>query len=348
MKRSLHARMTLWFALGAIAVIAVFALVTYLHLRHELRVEQWERSHPEATDFILHGRYSEAEVNDIAGELLRLSLIYAVAAGAIAVAIGFYLSRKSLQPISQLNQQLQAIDATTLSRRLNTPEADHEIKDITANINQVLERLEKAYRDLSNFSSFVAHELKTPLTHMRLQLEESAASIEPELSEALQEGLYGMEKYVEQCLLIARAEVGQLEIELRRVNLSDLVEDQLEPFARIAQEQGRTLLFQPESPSIEAQASPTIARQILHNLIQNSLQHGVGNIELILRQSDDEALLQISNRPNPKTTASTGMGLRIVRALAQCHPGLTFTQTTQAQLHQSTLAWTLPRAKAKA
>ena len=72
---SLRWRIALWFTVSLLAVAAVFVAVTDLHLRHELRVEKWERTEPGQADWTLHGSYSEAEVDDIAGELWRLSLL---------------------------------------------------------------------------------------------------------------------------------------------------------------------------------------------------------------------------------------------------------------------------------
>lgn len=56
-------------------VIALFLSIAYWHLEHELRQEKWERVHPDHPDWILHGSYSDAEVRDIVGELIKSSLL---------------------------------------------------------------------------------------------------------------------------------------------------------------------------------------------------------------------------------------------------------------------------------
>lgn len=338
MKGSLQTRTTLWFALSTIGVTVVFALVTYFHLRHELTVEKWERAHPDRPDFTLHGSYNEDEVNDIAGELLRLSLLYSSVVAVVAIALGAYLSRQSLRPVAALNRQLQSIGATTLSKRVDAPEADHELTAITANINGLLERIETSYRDVSEFSARVAHELKTPLTLMRLQLEDSSQRIEPELAETLQDELRRMEHYVEQSLLIARAERGQLDLPFQSLKLKTLVEELLEPFSLLAREEQREIkLDSPEAPTVLV--SPWAIRQILHNLIGNALKHGSKDITIRLSESPDEATLTITNPLRPQQTTGTGLGLKAVEAIANQHPGLTVSSEQSKSLHTATLTF---------
>ncbi len=339
MKRSLQTRTTIWFALSTLGVTLVFALVTYFHLRHELTVEKWERAHPDRPDFILHGSYSEDEVDDIAGELLRLSLFYSAAVAIVATGLGAYLSRKSLRPVAAINLQLQTIGATNLASRVDAPEADPELTAITANINSLLARIETSYRDLSEFSARVAHELKTPLTLMRLQLEDSSQRIEPELAESLQDELRRMEHYVEQSLLIARAERGQLDLPLQNIALKTLLEDLLEPFALLAREENRELrLHAPSAANVEA--SPWAIRQILHNLIGNALQHGSQDIQISLKESEQAVTLTLANSLRSTPQPGTGLGLRAAEAIARQHPGLTLSKEEDGQTHTATLRWT--------
>ncbi len=341
MKRSLQTRTTLWFALSTLGVTLVFALVTYLHLRHELTVEKWERAHPDRPDFTLHGSYSKDEVNDIAGELLRLSLFYSAAVGLVAIGLGAYLSRQSLRPVASINRQLQSIGAPSLAARIEAPEADPELTAITANINGLLSRIETSYRDLSEFSARVAHELKTPLTLMRLQLEDAHQRIDPELAESLQDELQRMEHYVEQSLLIARAERGQLDLPLQTIALKALVEDLLEPFTLLAREENRRLQFHaPSNPTVTASA--WAIRQILHNLIGNALKHGQRDIHIELQENQQAVTLTIQNDLSSTPNAGTGLGLKAAEAIAQQHPGLTLSVAQEQNRYQATLSW--PRA----
>ena len=76
--KSLRLRMALWFTFSVLVVLAVFVGITHLHLRHELQQEKWERANPGQPGFVLHGNYSDPEINDIVGELTQSALFYAL------------------------------------------------------------------------------------------------------------------------------------------------------------------------------------------------------------------------------------------------------------------------------
>lgn len=159
--RSLRWRIAWWFALSVLAVLGVFMTVTYLHLRHELRVEKWERAHPGNSDWTLHGSYSEAEVDDIAGELAELALLNILPVALLALGLGYYLARRAFEPVAEMNRQLQAMGAHRLDQRVKLTHADEELRGIEHNINALLARLDVGFRQLTEFSAQVAHELRT-------------------------------------------------------------------------------------------------------------------------------------------------------------------------------------------
>ena len=185
--KSLRWRMALWFAFSVMAVLAVFVGITHVHLRHELHLEKWERSHPDNTPFLLHATYSDPEVDDITGELAEISLLYALPVALLAVGIGYLLARRAFEPVADMNRQLRAIGARSLEQRVRLHDADAEFRSIEENLNALLARLDDSFRQLTEFSAKVAHELRTPLTLIRLQLEEAAGRIEPGLAESLQD-----------------------------------------------------------------------------------------------------------------------------------------------------------------
>lgn len=315
--RSLRLKIALWFALSLLAVLGVYAVITYAHLRHELRIERWERAHPKHPDWILHGSYSEAEVDDIAGELWRLALLYALPVVGAAFGIGYLLARRSFKPVSDLNRQLAEIGAHSLGRRVTLPTADREFEPIVAQINSLLERLENSFAQLTEYSAQVAHELRTPLTLLRLKLEDAGDRIDPDISEAIQDELARLSDYVDQCLLLATAEQGRLEVRSEEVPLRACLQDILETYELWAGQGGRTVTFT-ASDDITVLSDPRYLRQILHNLLTNSIRHGRGSIEVTLARMPHGATCRIVNavaKPGGDQRR-LGIGLRIVQALA--------------------------------
>jgi len=331
--------MATWFSLSVLGISIVLFVVTYFHLRHELRFQRWERNYLEHHDYITHGRYSQTEIDDIAGHVIHISLLMSVPFVFLAIGIGWYLANKSLRPISDINHQLTHIHANRLDLRIHTPEAASELEAMTGNINSLLSRIEESYRDMSEFSARVAHELKTPLTLMRLKLEESAQSIDPEMSEFLQEELMRLEGYVQQCLLIASAERGQIEAKRQPLILRSLLDDVLEPFCLLARENDRQIHFVANVVD-DVVSDPWILRQILHNLLSNALKHGEGDISLVLeKNSKGQSSVVIRNRIKKAEIKSTGLGLRIVDALVKTHGHLEWDGFEEFGEYQSVLTW---------
>ncbi len=338
---SLRWRIALWFTVSLLAVAAVFVAVTDLHLRHELRVEKWERTEPGQADWTLHGSYSEAEVDDIAGELWRLSLLYALPVTLLAIAVGYHLARRAFAPVAEMNAQLQFIGARSLDHRVRLTHADAEFRAIEENVNQLLVRLDTSFRQLSEFSAQVAHELRTPLTLLRLQVEEAAGRIEPGLAEAMQEELRRLSDYVDQSLLLATAEQGRLALNLAPVGLRDLVMDMIEVYELLARTERRTItVVAPEECSVLVDSRRL--RQILHNLLTNALRHGTGPIVVSVMCEGGVTLCRVDNALADRASlagAERGLGLRIVRALVALHPRLSFSTQLVDGRFLAELSW---------
>ena len=339
--KSMRWRIALWFSFSLLAVSAVFVGMTYRHLQNELRVEKWERAHPGNEDWTLHGSYSEAEVNDIAGELWRSALLYAVPVTALALSIGYYLAKRSFKPVADMNRQLRAIGARSLDQRLRLTDADEEFRAIENNVNALLTRLDASFRQLTEFSAQVAHELRTPLTLIRLQVEEAADRVEPALAESLQDELRRLSDYVDQCLLLATAEQGRVKLEIRPVPLHALVVEMLEVYELLARSESRPLtVAAAEEVTIPADARSL--RQILHNLLTNALRHGEGPIAVTVGRDESGSFCRIENTVGRKPSiAGSGntLGLRLVRALTALHPGMAFSGAATAGQFVAELRW---------
>jgi signal transduction histidine kinase len=319
--RSLRLRLTLWFGVSFVLAVAVFTAVTYVHLRHELVRERWERAHPDHPDWVLHGSYSEAEVQDITHELIKLSLLYSIPFVVAALITSFLLAKKSLRPVADLNAQLQRIGARDLGRKLTLPEADVEFRDLLLHLNDLLGRLDSSFTELNEYSAKVAHELRTPLTILRLKIEQAAGKIDPDLAEEVQDELHRLTHYVEQSLLIARAEHGKLVLHKAPTDLVPVLEDVVADFQLLCQQEGRAVRFT-APPSAWIQIDARYARQVLHGLLGNALRHGRGTIHLRLRLRGGQLHCRIFNRcSRPASSARDNhtIGLRVIRAILDAH-----------------------------
>ncbi|HEU5396278.1 MAG TPA: HAMP domain-containing protein [Verrucomicrobiae bacterium] len=321
--KSLRWRLTCWFAASLLGVLAVMAISAHWHLDSELRQEKWERTRPEHPDWILHGSFTDQEVHDILKELLQVWLLIGTPAIVLAVIAAYLLARQSLRPVRQVNRQLAAMGPGTLSRRITAPATDPEFRELVQHLNLLLGRLENSFGQLQDYTTQVAHELRTPLQLMRLRLENEAAGLKPELAEELQEELARLSSYVESALTIARAEHGRLELHPEDLPLKEFLTDLIEPFALLAATSGRRLFWScPDA--VEIRSDRNALKQVLFSLLNNALQHGAGNVLLRARLRGNHVVVLIGNeRPTtmPAAGRGLGIGLRLARALIQQMPG---------------------------
>ncbi len=340
---SFRFKLAAWFALCFVLLLGALLLATHWHLDEELRQDRWDRSHPRFPGWVIHGSYTDEEVHDVLGELLKVWLAVGVPLAVAAAAAGYVMARRSLRPVRRINRELAALDLQTLERGITPPERDAELQRLVTHLNDLLARLDGSYRELADFTTRVAHELRTPLAVLRLRLESAAGSLPPEFSEEMQEELHRLTQLVERSLLAARAERGRLEVQPRSVDLSDLFGSLREDYQLAAEVQGRRSEWRLD-PDLHGLTDPEILRQILHNLLSNALRHGASPVRVTARASGRRLVCRITNRLPARRgqDPGVGIGLRLVQGLVGSLPETTFRRRTTPGLFSIRL--TLPAA----
>lgn len=333
-------RIAAWFGLALVGIVGLLIFTAHQHLDHELRLEKWDRSHPKYPDWSLHGSYTDAEVHDILGELVQVWVWVGLPALGLALGAGFLLANRSIRPVRRINRALAEKTPGSLKTGIPLPERDPVLAELVSQINALLFRVGNAYDEMAAYSSRVAHELRTPLTLLRMRIEQSAAEIPPELSEELQEELSRLSKFVERSLLAARAESGRLEFKPSAVDLSMIMEDFKEPYEILAG-QARIALSWRVSPGLQVFSDSDFLRQIFHNLLGNSCRYAVSSARLRVFASGRNTVLSLANdyRPEARAPGGLGIGLRLVRALANGMAGHSFTLRDNGRVFAVRLVW---------
>lgn len=320
--RSLRLRLAAWFGISFLAVIAAFIFFSHRLLEQELREKSWRKDYPEHPDWKLHGSFSEAEVSDITGELTRTILIGALPLVAGSAALGFWLARKSLRPIASVNEQLQTKTTANLDQPIHLPEMDVEFRDLLRHLNDLLARLNNSFGEINNYAAKVAHEFRTPLSILRLKLEQAEGQIRPELAEELQSELHRLQHVVDQSLLIGQADRGCIVPRSAVFDLVGVVTDMVQDFRLLAAEESRQLILDAPGECC-VRTDKSNLRQIIHNLLTNALKHGSGHLHVRVRRHARIASLVIANRITGRESAiqgTLGLGLRVVEALVRLDP----------------------------
>jgi signal transduction histidine kinase len=251
---------------------------------------------------------------------LAIWLFWGTVALLVAAFGGYWLAGKALRPVKMITQMANEINATDLRRRLHLKRRD-EFGALAATFDQMLARLEAAFKRQTQFTADASHELRTPLTIIDLDIHRALTQLHtPEeyrqVLEQVQAENEHMTYIVNNLLTLARADTGQLVLQRQEVDLSDLALGSVERLLSFAQ-QSHVALSTGELPELLICGDPQYLSRMLLNLIENGVKYtsGIGtrvHVELageerwaVLRVQDDgpgiaeEHLPYLFERPPP-------------------------------------------------
>ena len=207
----------------------------------------------------------------------------------ISVAVAYVIAGQALQPIEQIIDDLEAItDGRSLHRRLPFAEESDELARLSATLNAMLSRLETSFDALRRFTADASHELKTPLTVLRADVERAMS---PRVSSAeklvaLEEALHEtarMADLVESLLTLARADEGRFDLHRERVEMEPLVRDVFETAQILGEHAGLTVVL-PVVEEATVLGDRIRLRQLFLNLVTNAIKYTPrgGRVEISL------------------------------------------------------------------
>lgn len=281
---------------------------------------------------------------------------------------GLLLARRALRPIEEMDTTLQAIQASDLGRRLDVHGADEELAGHVKTINQLLDRLERAFAGLREFVSDASHQLQTPLAIMRGTLDVACAAPREMRSDerrfaSLTNDVQEMTRLVSDLRALTLADAGPAAAAELPVDLSEVCLE----VGEIA-----TALGEADAIQVEVAVEPDIAvwgellklKHAVLNLCDNAIKYTQpgGQVRVHLAGGAGVAVLRVSDTgpgiavehharifdrfyrvPTTRHVASgTGLGLAIVQRIVQTHGG---TVAVESRLGAgSTFTLTLPLA----
>lgn len=218
---------------------------------------------------VTHGDELAARVRR-AWLLLALVVAGAVAAGGLVAAAAGRRFARPLEALADSARQLGDGDFTARAPRSGMQEADA----IAAALDQTADRLGRAVSRGTAFAADASHQLRTPLTALRLHLESARATAED--PEALDAALAEADRL--ESTITELVELTHLDAEVREVDLADLAAQRADGWRSRAEQLGRTLDV--VTAPARCTVRPTAVAQALEVLVDNALQHGQGHVEV--------------------------------------------------------------------
>lgn len=278
--------------------------------------------------------------------LLPASMTAVLVAGGISIALALLFAVVLLRPVQELTDAAEQVASGDLSQRV-AEEGPQELALLGRSFNRMAQELQEADQRRKDMMADIAHELRTPLAVQQANLEAMLDGVYPlnkkNLKTVLAQNIL-LKRLVEDLRLLALADAGELALEMRKTNLSKLTVSSAERFAAQAANQNIKLESAVSGKALYVQADAARIEQIIHNLLQNALQHTPkkGRVRIGLREEDGQAVLEVCDsgagideallpyifdrfqrRKKEKTadSESTGLGLAIAKKLAQMQGG---------------------------
>ncbi|MDA0166168.1 ATP-binding protein [Solirubrobacter ginsenosidimutans] len=278
------------------------------------------------------------------GALHALLAIGGPIALLIASFVGYILAAAALRPVERMRRHAAAVTAAGTSERLPVPPTNDEIGRLGRTLNEMLARLEVAFKRERAFVSDASHELRTPLAILRTELELALRGkhTQEELEDALRSAAEESERLsglADDLLVIARSDQGRLPVRPEPLEAGEVLARVAGRFQTRARAEGRPLTADP-SPGVTVNADLARIEQALANLVDNALTYGHGTVQLSARTENGHVELHVydegrgfppdflpraferfTRADEARTRGGTGLGLAIAAAVAGAHGG---------------------------
>lgn len=276
----------------------------------------------------------------------RTLWLFMLGAACISGLLGWFAARRGLASLKVLAGQTATVTAKKLDVRLAEDQVPTELSELVRSLNDMLARLEDAFRRLSDFSSDLAHELRTPISNLMTQTQ--VALSRPRTAEDYRdilasnaEELDRMARMVADMLYLAKADNGLVIPDRQAVDLGHEVDALFEFYDALAEE---------KSVALARRGSATVAgdslmlRRALSNLLSNAVRHAHpgSTVRVGLAEQRAAVVIEVENlgdtldadtlacfferfyRADPSrhhTSEGAGLGLAITRSIIIAHRG---------------------------
>jgi two-component system OmpR family sensor kinase len=288
------------------------------------------------------------DVEDRREVVARLTVLVAVGGPIVLLALatlGWILAGAALRPVEELRSEAAAISTSEPDRRLPVPDTGDELQRLTETLNGMLDRVHDALDRERRFVDEASHELRTPLGVLKAEVDlalkglRSRDELEAALRSIAQE-TERLRRLSQDLLVLARSDRGRLPVHRARVDVSSVIDRVVAEFGDRAGREGVRLRI--SGSDVRARVDADRIRQAVENLVDNGLRHAGrgGTVEVGADRAGDRLRVVVTDsgpgfpddvlhrafEPFARADGGregdgAGLGLTIVRAVAEAHGG---------------------------
>jgi len=291
-----------------------------------------------------------APVRDVMAGYRKVFLALLVVTLIVSIAIGFALSQLMLRPVRVIQATANRIRSDNLNERIPVGDVKDEISQLARFLNQMFDRLETSFSEIRRFTAEASHELKTPLSLVRLHAERLLVNgnLEPPQKESMHvqlEELARVNRIIDELLFLSRADAQAITVDMKEQAPAAFLQVFAQDASALAEHHGRRFSYTHEGEG-NVSFEEKRMRQVLLNLLANALNASPpqGNITLHSELSESTWRITVEDegpgltpeqrskiferfvRFNPPGSddRGSGLGLAICRSIVKLHRGQIF------------------------
>ena len=281
-------------------------------------------------------------------QILQISLLVFPFGIILTILCGYFVTQRSLKVIHTITDTAGRITSKRLNERIPLPPDKDEITQLIITLNSMIDRLEKSFIMVQQFSHDAAHEIRTPLTIVRGELEELLKDDQcPEnisnIVESILEEIQYLSSIADKLLLIHSLDTGKIEYHFTDVDLSRIIEEIVED-ARVLSAEKRLKIELEKNDGVTIKGNEELMIRLLWNLIDNAIKYtsSQGKVTLGLRKEDSTAILKVEDtgigipeedirkifdrfyrvdKSRSRKLGGSGLGLAICKWIVELHHG---------------------------
>lgn len=276
----------------------------------------------------------------------KSSLLFSTLLSLLGGVITFFISGHALKPLCDFSKKIEEVQAQNLSDSQIEENKFSELNQLSVSYNKMLERLSEAFKLQRQFTANAAHELRTPLAVMQLQIDLYNSSKHPDNDTSAQQTISMITEQTERLSKMVRTLLDMSELQTiardEEIAIAALVEEVLADLEPLAQEKGINLIE--KCDNVLLMGSDILIYRLVYNLVENAIKYNFsdGTVTVTATQQNSQLHLTVEDTGNgipeelkerifesffrldksrSRELGGVGLGLTLVREIVRVHNG---------------------------